>query len=141
MLLLTVSAFLLVGFYSLRIIASALRALVSAEKKLCEAISESDKSVEKTRGGSLQDHRKIVELQTQQHKSIELVIQAGNQGRKLRQKVTLTVLWIFFSVLLLTLFMVTYGVALSSQNFDDNCSPDHCNPCKNVYAHMIFWML
>lgn len=140
MLLLTVSAFLVVGFYSLRIIAAALSALVSAEKKLCDAITESDRNIEKSRGQSI-DHRKIVELQTQQHKNIELVIQAGNQGRKLKQKVSLTVLCIFVTVLLLTVFMVTYGVALSSQNFDDTCSPDHCNPCKNVYANMIFWML
>jgi hypothetical protein len=125
-LIMTISAFFVVMFYSLRIIASAMRALVSAEQKLVAAIAVAD-------AAELREKHQI--------KNIGLFHQAGQRARKLKQKITLTFVWIFVTVLLLSVFMVAYGLSLGGQNFDDPCSPDHCHPCKNIYAHIFFWVL
>jgi hypothetical protein len=34
-----------------------------------------------------------------------------------------------------------FGIISAAQDFDNPCSANQCNACKNVYSIMIFWVL
>ena len=34
-----------------------------------------------------------------------------------------------------------YGLALAWQDYANSCSPSPCNEFKNVYSHILFWIL
>jgi hypothetical protein len=145
-LLTIVAAFLIVGVYSLRIIAAALQTLLSAEQKqnvkLCEIRTSQEisghKAVQMSPGPL--NHNDETSRQNIEN-SLVLVAKAQDQGHQLQHKVAITFVWIFFTFLTRAAFIVFYGIVMSSQDFDNNCSLDNCNPCKNKYAHMNFWIL
>ena len=141
-LLMIVAAFLIVGVYSLRIIASAIRTLMTAEQKLVEISSNAN-------GNG--DRHIPVHMSPLNHNpdpsrhnienSLALVAKASQQGIDMQHKVAFTFVWIFLTILTRAVFIVFYGTVMAGQDFDNACSPDQCNPCKNVFAHMNFWIL
>jgi hypothetical protein len=114
-LLMTIVAFLIVGIQSHRIFESALRTLFTVLKRL-----------EVTAGGD---------------QSSALISQASLQGRQLQRKILTTFLLVFSTVLVRSVFTIMYGVALALQDYANSCSPNPCNECKNVYSHILFWIL
>jgi len=116
-LLMIISAFLIVGVNSLRIIAQALRTLLAAEKKFV--------SVAGAAGAA----------------GREMIAGASVQGRQLQVKVVATVAFVFFTVLVRTAFTVLYALAQGFQNSSSSCAPSQCDPCKNVYTHINFFIL
>jgi len=98
----------------LRIIASALRTLFTAEQRLIAAGATLDR---------------------------QLLVQANAYGRQLQSKVLGTFVLVFFTVLVRSAFSVLYATAQALQNNSDPCSPSYCDPCKNVYSNMHGWIL
>ena len=70
-----------------------------------------------------------------------LVTEASEQGKQLQHKVVLTVMFIFLTLLLRSVFSVVYAVAQAFQNNADPCALSPCNPCKNVYSNIHYWIL
>lgn len=139
-LLVTVAAFFIVGIYSLRIIASAIGTLISAEKKLVEISSNGNGDRHLPVPMSPLNH--IPENSRHNiENSLALVVKASEQGHQMQHKVAFTFVWIFLTILTRAAFIVFYGTVMAGQDFDNACSPNQCNPCKNVYAHMNFWIL
>ena len=64
---------------------------------------------------------------------------ARNQGKKLLKRVVLTVLLVFSTFLVRSVFTILYAVA---QSFPDNqqanvcVSTSGCDPCRGVYSHI-----
>ena len=114
-LILIISVFVIVGVASYRIIALALRTLFRAETRI---ISE---------GGAKQ--------------SRDLLSQAGSQGRRLQFKIIATIVFVFLTILVRSLFSIIYAMALSLNEISNKCSSSECNPCKNVYSHILSWIL
>ena len=103
------------GFASYRIIALALRTLFRAEIRIIS-----------------------VEGAT---KSRHLLSQAGSQGRRLQFKIIATCVFVFLTVLVRSVFSVMYALALSLNEISNKCSTSECDPCKNVYSHILSWIL
>jgi hypothetical protein len=116
-LLIMITAFLLVGLSSSRIIASALRTLFAARQMLVPVSGAAG------------------------HSGRRMLAQASAQGKQLRRKVVGTVLFVFFTVLVRSVFTVMYALAQAFQNSSSSCAPSQCHPCKNVYTHINFWIL
>ena len=116
-LLLMITAFLLVGLSSSRIIASALRTLFAAQQLLVPVSGAAG------------------------HSGRRMLAQASTQGKQLRRKVLGTVLFLFLTVLVRSVFTVMYALAQAFQNSSSSCAPSQCHPCKNVYTHINFWIL
>jgi hypothetical protein len=116
-LMLIIAAFLTVGFFSAQVIASALRTLFTAQQKLV------------TMGGALGQQ------------SRQLVADASLQGRQLQHKVIGTFVFVFLTVLVRSVFIVTYAVAQALQNNGDPCGKIYCDPCRNVYSNIQGWIL
>ena len=116
-LLMTIVAFLVVGAQSHRIFNAALQKLVTAQQRL------------DTAPGPASD------------KTSSLLSEASLQGRLLQRKILITFLLVFFTVLVRSVFTVMYGLALAWQDYANNCSPSPCDACKNVYSHILFWIL
>ena len=114
-LILMISVFVIVGIASYRIIALALGTLFRAETRI---ISE---------GGAKQ--------------SRDLLSQAGSQGRRLQFKIIATIVFVFLTILVRSLFSIIYAMALSLNEISNKCSSSECNPCKNVYSHILSWIL
>ncbi len=116
-LIIVITAFLVTGFNCHRIIMSALRALFSAEQKV-SIIS----------GAAASQAR-------------DLVHQAGSEGKLLHRKVVGTVLVVFATVLLRSFYSILYALALYFNQISNPCSRSECDPCKNVFSHILSWML
>ena len=117
-LMLIIAAFTTVGFFSAQVIASALRTLFSAQQRL---VSVAGAAGEQGR---------------------QLVADASFQGRQLQRKVLGTFVFVFMSVLVRSVFIVTYAVAQALQNTGDPCGSNYyCDPCKNVYANIQGWIV
>ncbi len=115
-LLITIVAFLVVGMNSHRILASALRNLFNAERKLVSVV------------------RATGDVST-------LLTQAQLQGRLIQRKVFATFLFVFVSFLLRSVVAVMNAVGSALNNSSDPCARSQCDPCKNVYTQMLFWMI
>jgi len=112
-LIIIITAFLVTGFNCHRIIMAALRTLFSAEQKVS-----------------------IISGQSR-----ELVRQAGSEGKLLHRKVVVTVLVVFATVLLRSFYSILYALALYFNQISNPCSRSECDPCKNVFSHILSWML
>jgi hypothetical protein len=112
-LLLLISVFMIVGVASYRIIAVALRTLFHAETRIVF-------------------HSK---------QGRDLLSQAGSQGRRLQFKIVATFVFVFLTILVRSVFSVMYALALSFNEISNKCSPSECDPCKNVYSHILSWIL
>ena len=117
MLILIVSAFLIVGIKSSRIIASALRTLSFAEQKAASLV------------GDVGNQTRLV------------ILQASKQGRFLQRKIVATFLFVFLTVSLRSVFSIMFAVALALQDAGKRCAISICDPCYNVYSHITFWIL
>jgi hypothetical protein len=115
-LLVTVAAFLIVGVRSHRIIGSALHALFTAQKRLDLAVGR-DRHVR------------------------QLVAEASLQGKQLQRKVVGTVAFVFFTVLVRSAFRLLFSFATVFQDAENTCAAAECDPCKNHYTHLLYWLL
>jgi hypothetical protein len=115
-LLITIAAFLVVGMNSHRIISSALRTLLNPDKKLVSVL------------GSVAD-------------ASALLTEAQSQGRLIQRKVFATCVFVFMSFLLRSVIAVMNAVGSALNNSSDPCARSQCDPCKNVYTQMLFWMI
>jgi hypothetical protein len=112
----TIVCFVIVGLRSHRIIGSALRTLFTAQKRLDSAVA-------------------LV------HRDRQLLVDATIQGKTLHRKVVGTTVFVFFSILLRSAFRVFYAFATFFQNSGNGCAVSECDPCKNVYSHILYWLL
>jgi hypothetical protein len=135
-----VAAFFIVGIFSLRIIASAIVTLMSAEKKLVEITSNGNVDRQLPVQMSPLNHNAEISRHNIENSRM-LVAKASEQGHQMQHKVAFTFVWIFLTILSRAAFIVFYGTVMAGQDFDNACSPNQCDPCKNVYAHMNFWIL
>jgi hypothetical protein len=110
------AAFLIVGANNAAIISSALRVLLSAEENLSSSASFSD-------NGDIQTHAA-----------------ARIQGQKLFIKVVGTVVFVFCTFLVRSVFTVLYAVAQSfpdnGKSCDSSGSATDCDLCLGVYSHI-----
>ncbi len=116
-LLLIVAAFLIVGFFSARVIASALRTLFTAQQRLVDIT-----------GAAGEQGR-------------QMVADASLQGRQLQRKVLGTFVFVFATVLVRSVFVVIYAVAQALQNNGDSCAISFCDSCHNVYSNIQGWII
>ena len=116
-LMLIIAAFLTVGFFSAQVFASALRTLFTAKQRLGSMA-----------GAAVEQGK-------------QLVAEASLQGRQLQRKVLGTFVFVFMTVLVRSVFIVTYAVAQALQNYGDPCGVGFCDPCHNVYSHIQGWIL
>ncbi len=114
-LVLVISVYVVVGAASYRIISSALRKLFRAESKIISMTG-----VEQGR---------------------ELVAHAASQARRLQFKILATLVFVFVTVLVRSVFSVMYALSLSFNQISNKCSTSECDPCKNVYSHILSWIL
>jgi hypothetical protein len=115
-LLIVTTAFLVVGVQFYRILQTALNTLFAALQRLLPT----------ARGAN---------------QNAQLINAASAQGKLLQRKVLVTFLAMFSTVLLRAVFAFMYGLALAFQDYDNSCSASPCNECKNVYSHVLFWIL
>jgi hypothetical protein len=115
-LVMIIAAFVAVGVSSHRIIASALRTLFTAQQRL-----ESS--------AATVDHGR------------QLLAQAALQGKILQRKVVVTTVFLFLTILIRSAFRVLFAFATFFQNSSDACAASECDPCKNVYSHILYWLL
>lgn len=138
-LLMVLLAFCIVGFRSLRVVSSALRMLVTAKNKLAvtmqpvNAVDRSFSTPQSTRASDAQ--------QAQLDRSLQLVASASRKGRQLQQKVVFTFLFVFLTCLLRAAFQSFYGLAMNGNNFGSLCAASPCDPCKNQWTHINYWIL
>ena len=118
-LIMVISFFLIVGIKSHRVIASALRTLFTAEQKML--------------GMGLGE--------AASNQSRKLVAQASVQGRLLQRKIVGTFVFVFLTVLVRSVFTVIYALAQAFQDYGNPCSLSHCNPCKNQWSNILFWII
>jgi hypothetical protein len=119
-LLVIVAAFIVVGLNSHRIISTALRALFNAEKKLVSIAAAS--GVVDSAGA-------------------KLVAEVQSQGRMLHRKVVSTFVFVLLTLLVRSVFIVMFALSASMTNQADKCARSECDACKNVFSHMLFWMI
>ena len=116
-LMLIIAAFSTVGFFSFQVIASALRTLFTAQRKLVSIAGVAGEQV------------------------AQLVAAASLQGRQLQRKVVGTFVFVFITVLVRSVFTVIYAVAQARQNNGDPCASSFCDPCHNVFSNIIGWIV
>jgi hypothetical protein len=121
-LLMIVAAFVFVGIHSHRVIASALRALFFAERQLM--------SVAAAAGGARNSQP-----------SVKLFAEVQCRGRQLQRKVLATFVLVFLSFLLRSTFTVMFAMASAYTEENNRCAASACDACKNVYSHLLFWMI
>jgi len=119
-LLVIVATFIVVGLNSHRIISTALRALFNAEKKLVSIAAAS--GVVDSAGA-------------------KLVAEVQSQGRMLHRKVVGTFVFVLLTLLVRSVFTIMFAVGSSMTNQADKCARSECDACKNVFSHMMFWMV
>ena len=118
--ILLVAAFLVVGMKCYRIIAAALLALFNAERVSRRLLLTRNPAA--TPG--------VVATKNQQQ--LELLSDASVQGQKLLHKVVGTVVTVFLTAVVRSVFHVMYAVAQGGQDYGNACSPSQCSMCKNV---------
>ena len=116
-LLMTVILFLVVGLTCYKVIAKALRTLFFAQKKMESATG------------------------TVGNQDRKLFADAKAQGKRLQYKVVGTFAFVFVTVLVRSSFTIIYALAQRYQDYGNTCSPSQCNPCKNMYSHILFWII
>ena len=116
-LMLIVAAFLIVGFFCARVIASAMQTLFTAQERLSSIAG-------------------VVGEQGRQN-----VAKASVQGKQLQRKVIGTVVFVFAALLVRSVFNFMYAVALALSNNGDPCALNYCDTCKNDYSNIIGWIL
>ncbi len=116
-LIMIITAFLIVGINSSRMIASALRTLSFAEKKASSLVGDAGA------------------------KALQLISQASSEGRLLQRKIVLTFVFVFVTVLLRSVFSVMFAAALAFQDLGTGCAKNFCDPCYNTFSHITFWIL
>lgn len=116
-LVMIIAAFLVVGLKSHRIIGSALRTLFTAGQRLQDAATAAG------------DHGR------------QLIAQATLQGKMLQRKVVGTIVFLFLTILVRSAFRVLFSFATFFQNSSDSCAVSECDACKNVYSHILYWLL
>jgi hypothetical protein len=67
--------------------------------------------------------------------------EAGLKAARMQRKIVCTFVFLFVTCFLRCGFKFFTGVLMASQDFSNPCSASQCDPCKNVYTHIIFWML
>lgn len=115
-------AFLAVGVSAHRIIASALGTLLRAETTM-KSIEERGTDARDAEKGSILFH------------------QAAIKGRVLQRKLVATFLFLFLTLLVRSVFSLMYALALALNEIANNCSFSECHPCKNVFSHILSWIL
>jgi hypothetical protein len=115
-------AFLAVGVSAHRIIASALGTLLRAETTM-KSMEERATDARDAEKGSI------------------LFQQAAIKGRLLQRKLVGTFLFLFLTLLVRTIFSLMYALALALNEIANSCSFSECHPCKNVFSHILSWIL
>jgi hypothetical protein len=113
-LVMIITAFVVVGLKSLRVIGSALRTLFTAGQRLPDKASDQGR---------------------------QLIAQATLQGKMLQRKVVGTIVFLFLTILVRSAFRVLFAFATFFQNSSDSCAVSECDACKNVYSHILYWLL
>ncbi len=119
-LLMIVATFIVVGLNSHRIISTALRALYNAKKRLVSIAAASG----------------VVD-----GAGTKLVAEVQSQGRMLHRKVVGTFMFVLLTLLARSVFTVMFAVGSILTNQADKCARSECDACKNVFSHMMFWMV
>jgi hypothetical protein len=135
-LLIILLAFCIVGAQSVRVVSSALRALVTAEKKLVDlapVMSNANAARELSPASAAQ--------QLQIDRSLKLIAGASLKGQQLQQKVVFTALFVFLTCLTRSAFIAFYGLALSNNNSGSQCAVSPCDACKGQWSNINFWIL
>ena len=127
-----VVAFVVVGLRCAAIIKSALRTLATAEAVLVEKKSAAAAS---NQGG--RELQAVVDLTI----NANTVANASNVGRRMQVKIVRTFVFIFVTCLLRSALSFFFGIISASQDFDNPCSANQCDACKNESSHIIFWIL
>jgi hypothetical protein len=122
-LMLMIVAFVVIGYKSSRVISNALRALSLTQQRLLGIPATSRRSAAPEQA--------------------LLVQQASGQGRRLRRKIVITFIFVFFSLLARSFFSILYAFALAfeQESCDDRLQCGQCGPCKNTYALILRWIL
>jgi hypothetical protein len=123
-LLAIVMAFTIVGVTSHRIIAAALRTLLRLQSKMRSLPNSAD-----------------AQSAGMPNKDIDLLAQASTKGKLLQRKIVCTFLFLFLTLLVRSIFSVMYALALALNEISNPCSPSECSPCKNVFSHILSWIL
>jgi len=128
-LLTIIAAFVIVVVNSLQIIDAALRQLVAAHTRVVAAA-----------GVSAEHNRQLVVVA--EH-SRQWVSESSAKGEILQHKILGTVVIIFGTVLVRSIFTIMYAFAQAFQNSSEPCagSLSYCDPCLNVYSHIMGWIL
>jgi len=124
LLVMMIVAFCVVGVNSYQIILNALRALIGASKMM----RSQNKSVVPIQGAAVNMDR-------------DLFDEANSQGILLKHKVTSTFVFAFLAVLVRSVFTVMFALGAGFNNNSNTCSRSECSPCKNVYSHVLFWLV
>jgi hypothetical protein len=119
-----IAAFCVVGVNSYQVILNALRALIDVRKRMN---SKNAQSVS-VQGAAINVSR-------------DLIDEASSQGILLKRKVTGTFVFIFLAVLVRSLFTVLFALGSGFNDNSNICSRSECSPCKNVYSHLLFWLV
>jgi hypothetical protein len=143
-LLMVVLAFCIVGFRSLRVVSSALRMLLTAEKNMSRTMQPlntghvtADRSV-----STLQSARASDAQQAHLYdRSLKLIAEASRKGRQLHQKVVFTFLFVFLTCLLRSAFQLFYGLVQDGSRHGNPCAASPCDPCQNQWTIISFWIL
>ena len=125
-------AFVVVGLRSAAIIKSALRTLATAEVVL---VNKRSAAAANNHGG--RDMQAIVDLTN----SAKLVAEASDRGRLMKVKIVRTFMFIFLTCLVRSAVTFWFGIVSAAQDWYNPCSANACDACKNVYSHMISWVL
>ncbi len=73
----------------------------------------------------------------------KLFAAASEQGNALYRKVTLTFIFIFCAVLVRSILSTLYALAQALQDSGSACASisSYCDPCLNVYSHIMGWIV
>jgi hypothetical protein len=116
-LMMIILSFVTVGFFSARVIASALHTLFTAQQRLV-AIA----------GAAGEQGR-------------DMVAAASLQGRQLQRKVIGTFVFVFMTLLVRSVFTFLFAVAQALQDTGNPCAISFCDPCHNVYSNIQGWIV
>ena len=124
LLVMMIVAFSVVGVNSYQVILNALRALIGASKMM----RSQNKNFVTIQGAAVNVGR-------------DLFDEAKSQGILLKHKVTGTFVFAFLAVLVRSVFTVMFHLGAGFNNNSNTCSRSECSPCKNVYSHILFWLV
>lgn len=124
LLLMMIVAFSIVGANSYQVIFSALRALINAKERM-----------------RAQDAHSVVITGAAANVGRELIDQANTQGITLKRKILGSFAFIFCAIVARTSFTIMYALGAAGNNNSDKCSRSECNACKNIYSHILFWIV